>query len=234
MDFSKKVVVHASTHLGSVRTDRRGPAGRPGLRRELLLQHGGPRRKDGHGLAAGFSRQDRDRVGRRLRPDLADEPHQRHVHGPPAHGASLSDVADVQIEIYRVFPLDSDVRTSAPDIRTPHVPTRVNSPSDVEFDDRSAAADNLTFTPGIIRSSFTAANSVLNGIHPIPNFHTGGDGAVTGQEVQFNVIFSTAVLPARRSLLLRAPGAVSERRFLLALGAQADRPAGDVVPARLH
>jgi hypothetical protein len=34
------------------------------------------------------------------------------------------------------------------------------------FDDRSAAAHTLTFTPRIISSSFTAANSVLIGIHP--------------------------------------------------------------------
>jgi hypothetical protein len=106
-------------------------------------------------------------------------------------GASLSDVVDVRVEIYRVFPKDSDTN------RTPDVPTRVNSPSDVEFDDRSASAHTLTFTPGILSPSFTAANSVLNGIHPIPNFHTGGEGSVTGQEVQFNVIFSTPFsLPA--------------------------------------
>ena len=114
-------------------------------------------------------------------------------------GAALSDIVDVRIEIYRVFPNDSDVgRTSGPPtFSTPHVPTRVNSPSDVEFDDRSAAAHNLTFTPGIIAQSFTASNSVLNGIHPIPGFHTGGDGSVTGQEVQFNVVFSTPFsLPA--------------------------------------
>jgi PEP-CTERM motif len=109
----------------------------------------------------------------------------------PTDGA-LSDIVDVRVEIYRVFPNDSDVgRTSgSPTFSTPQVPTRVNSPSDVEFDDRSAAAHNLTFTPGIIQSSFTAANSVLNGIHPSPGFHTGGDGSVTGQEVQFNVQFS--------------------------------------------
>ena len=89
-------------------------------------------------------------------------------------------------------------RTSGPPtFSTPQVPTRVNSPSDVEFADRSASAHNLTFTPGIIQSSFTANNSVLNGIHPVPGFHTGGDGAVTGQEVQFNVLFSTPFsLPA--------------------------------------
>jgi hypothetical protein len=114
-------------------------------------------------------------------------------------GSALSNIVDVRAEIYRVFPNDSDVgRTSGPPtFSTPQVPTRVNSPSDVAFDDRSASAHNLTFTAGIIQSSFTAANSVLNGIHPSPNFNTGGDGPVTGQEVQFNVIFSTPFsLPA--------------------------------------
>jgi PEP-CTERM motif len=101
--------------------------------------------------------------------------------------ASLSDVTDVRIEIYRVFPNDSGPFDN-------NVPTRTNSPSDVEFDDRSASAKNLTFTPGIIQSSFTAANSVLNGIHPKPDFNTKGEGAVTGQEVQFNVIFSKPFL----------------------------------------
>ena len=104
---------------------------------------------------------------------------------------SLSDITGVRVEIYRVFPLDSNFPPSG------NVPVRVNSPSDVAFDSRDSASNNLTFTPGIISSSFTAANSVLNGIHPIPGFHTGGDGAVTGQEVQFNVIFQTPFsLPA--------------------------------------
>jgi hypothetical protein len=116
----------------------------------------------------------------------------------PTDGA-LSDIADIRIEIYRVFPNDSDVgRTSgAPTFSTPQVPTRVNSPSDVAFDERSAAALTLTFDTRIVAQSFTANNSVLNGIHPDPNFHTGGDGSVTGREVQFNVAFSTTLsLPA--------------------------------------
>jgi hypothetical protein len=108
-------------------------------------------------------------------------------------GAPLSDVVDVRVEIYRVFPADSDVtRTSGPPtFSTDRVPTRVNSPSDVEVDDRSASAHTLTFTPGIIASTFTASNSVLNGIFPKPNQTTGGDQAVSGQEVQFNTIFTT-------------------------------------------
>ena len=38
--LSRKLVVYASTQLDSVRTDRRGSAGRPGRRRHVLLQHG--------------------------------------------------------------------------------------------------------------------------------------------------------------------------------------------------
>jgi len=107
-------------------------------------------------------------------------------------GAALSSIIDVRIEIYRVFPNDSDVgRTSGlPTFSMPQVPTRVNLPSDVEVDDWSPSTHNLTFTPGIISSTFTANNSVLNGIHPQPNFNTGGNGSVTGQKVQFIVVFS--------------------------------------------
>jgi hypothetical protein len=54
-------------------------------------------------------------------------------------------------------------------------------------------AGNLTYTPGIINASFTAANSVLNGINPTPNQFTGGEGPVTGQEVTFNVLFTTPI-----------------------------------------
>ena len=43
----------------------------------------------------------------------------------------------------------------------------------------------------ILSTSFSAANSVVNGIHPMPNQFTGGEGAVTGIEVQFNVTFTT-------------------------------------------
>src|SRR5262249_5480256 len=47
-------------------------------------------------------------------------------------GVSLSDVTQIRVEIYRVFPNDSDVgRTSGPPLfSTAQVPTRVNSPSD--------------------------------------------------------------------------------------------------------
>lgn len=114
-------------------------------------------------------------------------------------GASPS-ISQVIIEIYRVFPNDSNVsRTSgAPTFSTNQVPTRVNSPADVAFDSRdSAVLNSLSFTTTQLSNSFTAANSVLNGINPKPSQNTGGEGAVTGQEVKFTVNFTNPFsLPA--------------------------------------
>ncbi len=106
-------------------------------------------------------------------------------------GVSLADIQQVRVEIYRVFPNDSDAT------RTPNVPTRANSPSDVEFDDRDTASGNLSVTAQVLNPNFTAANSILNGINPSPNQQTMGEGPVSGQEVLFNVSFTTPfTLPA--------------------------------------
>jgi hypothetical protein len=96
-------------------------------------------------------------------------------------------------EIYRVFPLDSDVgRTSGPPIfSTPNVPTRVNSPSDVALLERDSVAGDLSFTASDL-GAFAALNSVQpNGIHAKPGQTTGGDGALTGAEVELSVDFTT-------------------------------------------
>ena len=115
-------------------------------------------------------------------------------------GASGASIQQVIVEIYRVFPSDSDVgRTSGPPtFSTPEVPTRVNSPSDVSFGYRdSAILGDLTFSTNTLSSSFTTLNSVLNGINPSPNQTTFGEGPVTGQEVLFDITFTTPFdLPA--------------------------------------
>lgn len=114
-------------------------------------------------------------------------------------GAGLANIGQVNVEMYRVFPNDSNVsRTSgAPTFSTAQVPTRVNSPSDIAFDTRESAAGNLTFTTTTLNNNFTVLNSVLNGIHPSPGQTTGGEGAMTGIEVRFNVAFTTPFsLPA--------------------------------------
>src|SRR3984957_12699352 len=116
--------------------------------------------------------------------------------------APLSSVGEVRVEIYRVFPKDSNVgRTSgagtSPPFQTPNVPTRQNSPSDVEFTDRDTASGNLNFTMTDM-GAFNALNTVEpGGIDPKPGQTTGGDGKIAGEEVQFKVTFSNPlILPA--------------------------------------
>jgi hypothetical protein len=113
-------------------------------------------------------------------------------------------VGEVRVEIYRVFPALSDVgRTNGPPtFSTSQVPTRVNSPSDVELVDRDTSASpvSLTFTTTGL-GSFSVLNSVQpGGIHPLPGppaQTTGGNGPISGEEVQFNVSFTTPFdLPA--------------------------------------
>lgn len=99
-------------------------------------------------------------------------------------GATTGNVKNVEIELYHVFPIES---ANPPDGR---VITRVNSPSDNNFAAADGLLGQLSFTTTVLNPSFTAANSVVNGIHPIPNQFTGGEGAVTGIEVQFNITFN--------------------------------------------
>src|SRR5262249_48945839 len=67
-------------------------------------------------------------------------------------GASTSDIKNVVVEVYRIFPADSDVgRTSGPPtFSTPNVPTRVNSPSDVALDQRASSDGSLNFVPIVL------------------------------------------------------------------------------------
>jgi hypothetical protein len=104
----------------------------------------------------------------------------------PSTGASTA-ISQVVAEIYRVFPLDSDAT------RTPNVPTRANSPSDVAFASRdSGASSELSFTTSVLNTNFTALNTVQpGGIHPAPGQTTGGNGPLTGEEVQINVTFTS-------------------------------------------
>lgn len=100
-------------------------------------------------------------------------------------GSSASSVSRVQVELYKIFPGDSANPPSG------RVPTRVNSPADNEFAGRDTRDGDLTFTMTVLAPSFTAANSILNGINPVPNQLTGGEGPVTGQLVRFDVAFTT-------------------------------------------
>ena len=99
-----------------------------------------------------------------------------------------STVQSVDVEIYRIFPYDSDTS------RMIQVPTRMNSPSYDALSSRSSVDFSLEYRLRFLQSLFTANNSVLNGIHPSPNQTTGGEGSVSGQEVLFDTNFNFPIL----------------------------------------
>jgi PEP-CTERM motif len=105
-------------------------------------------------------------------------------------GQPVNNITRVEIEFYHVFPADSANPPSG------KVPTRTNSPADVEIGSatRDSAAGTLSFTASIVNPTFSVANSIVRGIHPIPNQQTGGEGGVMGEEVQINVSFNPSVL----------------------------------------
>ena len=108
-------------------------------------------------------------------------------------GAPLSSITQVEIEIYHVFPGDSALPPSG------NVPTRTNSPADVEIASatRDGAEGSLRASAIIVNPSFTASNSVVNGINKHPGERTNGEGPVTGEEVMIMVEFNPPIaLPA--------------------------------------
>ena len=121
----------------------------------------------------------------------------------------MPSVSDLVVEIYRVFPEDSNT------VRLPNVPTRMNSPSDVEFDSRDSTASGLTFSTSVLSATFTALNSIQpGGIHPSPGQTTMGNGPVTGQEVEFDVTFTTPfILPADHYFFVPQVGLTNGGQF---------------------
>jgi len=103
--------------------------------------------------------------------------------------ADPASIQQVEVEIYHVFPNDSDTN------RVIRVPTRANSPGDVEIDNatRDSAKGSLSFSAAVVNSSFTASNSVIVGIRPATNQFTGGEGPVTGQEITVTVTFNPPI-----------------------------------------
>ena len=110
------------------------------------------------------------------------------LNGLLPSGSSASDVAEVALEIYRVFPLDSTSPASN------QVPTRANSPSDIAFASRDSAAATLSFTVTLVNPSYFVSNSVVNGIHPIPNQTTGGEGPVSGGQALITATISPPLI----------------------------------------
>src|SRR5437764_3888223 len=93
-------------------------------------------------------------------------------------GTQPRDIKEVEVEVYHVFPLDSAIPPSG------RVPSRANSPSDVEIDSatRARGSGTLTFSAGALNANFFVGNTVVNGINKLPNnVTTNGEGPATGE-----------------------------------------------------
>ncbi|PYV22389.1 MAG: PEP-CTERM sorting domain-containing protein [Acidobacteria bacterium] len=131
------------------------------------------------------------------------------IHGLIATGTAVSSVARVEVEIYHVFPLDSDT------VRTPSVPTRVNSPSDLEIDaaTRDSGDDTLSFIATQI-STFTVLDTVVNGINKAPTQTAHGDGPATGEQVEVDITFNSPLYLPAGHYFFRPEVQVSDGNFL--------------------
>jgi hypothetical protein len=99
----------------------------------------------------------------------------------------LRNIKDVEVEVYHVFPLDSAPASG-------RVPSRANSPSDVEIDTatRDASAGTLKFSATVESASFSVDHTVVNNIKV-----NGGEPGVTQEEVEVTITFtSPIILPA--------------------------------------
>lgn len=123
-------------------------------------------------------------------------------------GLALSDVTNVEIELYRVFPADSTDPPSG------NVPTRMNSPADDDFAAFDAAAGDILFTATQLNPSFSAANSVVNGIFPKPGNLTLGEGPVSGQEVLFDITFASPLILDPGHYFFRPEVGLTDGNFL--------------------
>ena len=125
-------------------------------------------------------------------------------------GAPLSSIDRVEVEIYHVFPVDSDTN------RTPAVVTRTNSPSDVEIDDatRDTLDGSLSANATVVNPIFSVLNSVVNNINKSPNQFTGGEGPVTGTEVTITVTFDPPILLPADHYFFRPEAGLSSGNFL--------------------
>ena len=106
-------------------------------------------------------------------------------------GTPVENIKEVEVEVYHVFPLDSAPASGK-------VPSRVNSPSDVEIGSatRAGGSGTLTFSASVLNASFTVDNTVVNDIN-LPSVPPGGEGSATGEEVEITIEFtSPVILPA--------------------------------------
>jgi len=139
------------------------------------------------------------------------------IHGLIPVGSTVSNIARAEVEIYHIFPLDSDSsRTSGPPkFSTANVPTRVNSPSDHEIsvDTRDSNESTLSFVATEI-SDFQVQNTVIDGINKFPHQLTHGEGPASGEEVEIDIAFNPPLFLPEGHYFFRPEVQISGGNFL--------------------
>jgi hypothetical protein len=140
-------------------------------------------------------------------------------------GTPLDNIKDVEVEVYHVFSLDSDVgRTSGPPtFSTAQVPTRVNSPSDVEIDTatRSRTGGTLETSSRVVNALFSVGNTVVNKI----GVKTGGEGPFMGEEVEITITFTSPIILPSGHYFFRPEVLLTSGDFLYLSGQRPLTPA---------
>jgi hypothetical protein len=136
-------------------------------------------------------------------------------------GTPLSSIKQVEVEIYHVFPLDSAIPPSG------NVPSRANSPSDVEISTATRAANSgtLTFSPSVIAENVQVSNTVVNGIDKAFT----NTGVFTGDEVELAITFTTPIILSPGSYFFRPEVQLTDGDFFYVSAPRPIVPPGTVV-----
>ena len=152
------------------------------------------------------------------------------ITGLLTNGATLANLKNVEVEIYHVFPLDSDAN------RTPEGPSRLNSPGDHEiaFATRSLNHGSLLARGAVLSDGFTVRNSVEDKINKKPANLTRGEGAFTGQEVDITIVFTTPIALGPGRYFFRPEVLVDNGDFLFLSAPKPIVPPGVAIPGDLQ
>jgi hypothetical protein len=117
---------------------------------------------------------------------------QATIVGLVPSGTQPQNFKEVEVEVYHIFPLDSAMPPSG------KVPSRANSPSDVEIGTATRAGNSgtLTFFTNVLNSNFGVGNTVVNNLK-VATVPPGGEGSTAGEEVEITITFTNPIiLPA--------------------------------------
>jgi hypothetical protein len=125
-------------------------------------------------------------------------------------GTPLDNIRDVEVEIYHVFPLDS---VTPPSNR---VPSRTNSPSDVEIDTgtRARSAGTLSISATVVSTNFMVDNTVVNGI----SAGAGNEGPFSGEAIEITITFTSPIILPAGSYFFRPEVLLTNGDFLYLSG----------------